>query len=71
MFYFDILFLILSQTNVFLYMMKYSENTVLAMRNLPNVQLFKAAFVNTYWMLRYKKIVITKAGLEKLGQRLA
>ena len=50
---------------------EYSENTVLAMRNLPNVQLFKAAFVNTYWMLRYKKIVITKAGLEKLGQRLA
>ncbi len=49
---------------------EYSENTVLAMRNLPNVQLFKAAFVNTYWMLRYKKIVITKAGLDILSGRL-
>lgn len=48
----------------------YDANVVLSMRNLPNVQIFRAASVNTYWMMRYKKVVITSAGLEALSKRL-
>ena len=48
----------------------YDENVVLSMRNLPNVNIFKGSVVNTYWMMRYKKVVITKAALEALGKRL-
>lgn len=49
----------------------YSENVELAARNLPKVLLIPASAVNTYWMLLFKKVVITSAGLEALGQRLA
>ena len=42
-----------------------------ASRNLPNVLVMKASSVNTYWMLRFDKVVITKAGLDALGERLA
>lgn len=49
----------------------YSENVELAARNLPKVLLMPASAVNTYWMLLFKKVVITSAGLEALGQRLA
>ena len=49
----------------------YSENVELAARNLANAMVLKAASVNTYWMLLFKKIVITKAAMEILGQRLA
>ena len=49
----------------------YSENVELAVRNLPKVLLVPASAVNTYWMLLFKKVVITSAGLEALGQRLA
>ncbi|MBR4672874.1 MAG: 50S ribosomal protein L4 [Victivallales bacterium] len=41
-----------------------------ASRNLPTVLVMKASSVNTYWMLRFDKVVITKAGLEALGERL-
>ncbi|MGI6354938.1 MAG: 50S ribosomal protein L4 [Lentisphaerae bacterium] len=49
----------------------YSENIDLAARNLPEAMVIKAASVNTYWMLLFKKVVITKAAMEILGQRLA
>ena len=49
----------------------YTENVDLAARNLQQVLVLKATSVNTYLLLLFKKIVITKAGLEKLGQRLA
>lgn len=49
----------------------YSENVELAARNLANAMVIKAASVNTYWMLLFKKVVITKAAMEILGQRLA
>jgi large subunit ribosomal protein L4 len=49
----------------------YSENVELAARNLPKVLLIPASAVNSYWMLLFKKVVITSAGLKALGERLA
>ena len=49
---------------------EYTDNVLLSLRNLPNVNIYKASSVNTYWMMRYKKVVITSAGLEALGKRL-
>ncbi|MFA6814767.1 MAG: 50S ribosomal protein L4 [Lentisphaeria bacterium] len=49
----------------------YDEKSYLASRNLPDVLVLKASSVNPYWMLFFKKIVITNAGLKKLGERLA
>ena len=46
-------------------------NVVLAARNLQNVEVACAANVNTYQIVRYPQIVITKAGVEQLEQRLA
>ncbi len=43
----------------------------LAARNLQDVEVACAANVNTYQIVRYPQIVITKAGVEKLEQRLA
>lgn len=57
--------------NVLIIVDDYSENVELAVRNLPKVLLVPASAVNTYWMLLFKKVVITNAGLEALGQRLA
>ncbi len=57
--------------NVLILVEEYTENLDLAARNLPNVLVLKAASVNTYLMLLFKKIIITKAGLEGLGSRLA
>lgn len=50
---------------------EYSDNVDLAARNMPNVLVLKASSVNTYLLLLFKKIVITAAGLEALGARLA
>ena len=57
--------------NVLILVDEYTENLDLGARNLPNVLVLKASSVNTYLMLMFKKIVITKAGLEALGSRLA
>jgi large subunit ribosomal protein L4 len=57
--------------NVLILVDEYTENLDLGARNLPNVLVLKASSVNTYLMLLFKKIVITKAGLEALGSRLA
>ena len=45
-------------------------NLRLASRNMPNVQVEPADSVNVYELLRFEKIVTTKAGLEKLGARV-
>jgi large subunit ribosomal protein L4 len=44
---------------------------MLAARNLQDVEVVCAENVNTYQIVRYPQIVITKAGVEKLEQRLA
>ncbi len=46
------------------------KNLKLASRNLPNVQVEPVGSVNVYELLRFEKIVATKAALEKLGARL-
>jgi large subunit ribosomal protein L4 len=46
-------------------------NVNLAARNLQDVEVACAANVNTYQIVRYPQIIITKAGVEKLEQRLA
>ena len=45
-------------------------NLKLASRNVPNVQVEPADSVNVYELLRFEKIITTKAALEKLGARL-
>jgi large subunit ribosomal protein L4 len=47
-----------------------SPELKLAARNLPGVQVVRANTVNTYWLLLFKKIVITRAALEALGSQL-
>ncbi len=57
--------------NVLLLVDDYEENLDLAARNLPEVLVLRGLSVNPYLMLRFKKVVATKAGLEALGTRLA
>lgn len=47
------------------------DNQLLASRNIPQVELVTSKLVNTYQILRYKNIIVTKAGMEALVQRLA
>jgi large subunit ribosomal protein L4 len=46
------------------------RNLKLASRNLGNVQVTPADSVNVYELLRFEKIVTTKAALDKLSARL-
>jgi len=46
------------------------KNLKLAARNLPNVEIEPVGSVNVYELLRFEKIVTTKAALDKLGARL-
>lgn len=48
-----------------------TENQLLASRNISRVELVTAKLVNTYQVLRYKNVIVTKAGMEALEQRLA
>ncbi len=48
-----------------------TDNVLLAARNIPQVEVVTAALANTYQILRYKNVVITKAGMEALEKRLA
>jgi len=48
-----------------------ASDVELAARNLPSVLVARAFSVNPYLMMRFDKIVITKAGLDALGERLA
>jgi large subunit ribosomal protein L4 len=47
-----------------------NQNLVLATRNVPNVELTNAESVNTYQLLRYKKVLFTRGALESLDKRL-
>ena len=48
-----------------------NDNLLLATRNIPRVELVTAKLVNIYQVLRYKNVIVTKAGMEALEQRLA
>ncbi len=47
-----------------------NENLLLATRNIQCVELVAAKLVNTYQILRHKNVIITKAGMEALLERL-
>jgi large subunit ribosomal protein L4 len=47
------------------------RNLKLAVRNVPDIQVEPADSVNAYELLRYDKIVATKAGFEKLAARVS
>jgi large subunit ribosomal protein L4 len=49
----------------------FDEITFKAARNVAAAQLTRAEDVNTEQLLAFDKIVVTKAGLEKLSERLA
>jgi large subunit ribosomal protein L4 len=42
-----------------------------AARNLARVHVMRASSVNTYLLMRFRKVVISRAGLDALGKRLA
>jgi large subunit ribosomal protein L4 len=48
-----------------------NDNLLLASRNIAQVELATAKLVNIYQILRYKNVIVTKAGMEALEQRLA
>jgi large subunit ribosomal protein L4 len=48
-----------------------SANLEMAARNLPGIEVLKASAVNTYFMLLFKKVVITRDAVEALGARIA
>lgn len=47
-----------------------SPSVAIAARNMPCVHVMKAASVNTYLLLQFRKIVFSRAGLEAFGKRL-
>jgi large subunit ribosomal protein L4 len=47
------------------------DNILLAARNIPKVEVVTASLANTYQLLRYKDVIVTKAGMEALETRLA
>ena len=50
---------------------KVEKNVALACRNIPGVELVAAADLNTYQLLRYPCVVVTKPGMERVQARLA
>jgi large subunit ribosomal protein L4 len=46
------------------------KNLLLASRNVPGVEITTGEALNTYQILRYDRIVFTRAGLEAVEQRL-
>jgi large subunit ribosomal protein L4 len=46
------------------------RNAALASRNLPDVELVRARDVNVYQLLRYRTVVITRAGMDVVKARL-
>ena len=46
------------------------KDVVQASRNIPKVEIVTADLVNTYQLLRYKNVIVTKAAMEALEKRL-
>jgi large subunit ribosomal protein L4 len=47
------------------------QNLTLASRNLPHVELVTSDSLNTYQVLRFDKLVFSRAAFEKVERRLA
>ena len=48
-----------------------SQNLFLSSRNIQNIELISADLLNTYKLLLYKSVVVTKAAMNVLEKRLA
>ncbi len=48
-----------------------SQNLFLSSRNIQNVELISADLLNTYKLLLYKSVVVTKAAMNVLEKRLS
>lgn len=59
------------EKSVMLVVDEYNENILRATSNLPECILMKAASVNVYQMLRFNKVIFTKAALDAFVQRIA
>ena len=46
------------------------QNIELSARNIPNIKLVETSYLNTYDVLKYKKIIFTKSSTKELEQRL-
>ncbi len=46
------------------------SNVELAVRNVPKVDAVLAESINTYQMLRYSSVIVTKKGMAALEERL-
>jgi large subunit ribosomal protein L4 len=49
---------------------QYEENVALSAQNLPSVAVLRAAEVDTYALLYFRKLIATKAGFEALTARM-
>ncbi len=58
-------------TSVVLVVKEYDEKALKATMNMPEVLLIKAASLNVYQMLRFKKLIFTKDALDAFLQRFA
>lgn len=60
----------LSSTPALLILATEDKNIALSARNIPDVDVTNASSVNTYQLLRYPQLVITKSGMQKMEARL-
>ena len=58
------------ERSVLIILDQYDEKVILASRNLPKVEVARAADVDVYSLLLYRTIVTTKAGFEALKARM-
>ena len=50
--------------------LKTKKNIYLSARNISNIKLIEAYYLNTYDVLKYKKIMFTKSSTKELEKRL-
>ncbi len=60
----------LTDTSVLIVLAEPNEKVEISARNLGNVQVIRAEGLNVYDLLRHKKLLLTQAAVEALGQRL-
>jgi large subunit ribosomal protein L4 len=58
------------ERNALIIVEQYEDNVLLAGRNLPNAEVIRAAEVDVYQLLLFRKIVATKDGFEALTARM-
>ena len=46
------------------------KNIELSLRNIPNIKIVDVSYLNTYEILKYKKIIFTKTATKELEKRI-